>query len=429
MLNEELSLDDIKKELKSGAKVILMLRHAERPKIPLDDETFGDALHLTREGMRTARLLGAALSEFANDTGFISSPLTRTRETAASVAEGMGLKNISIPVDGRLGNDSFFYEDSKEVLKIFNGMEFFKACATYYEKGELSGFRNLQEAADDCERTLDEFSQGKRLFVAVTHDCYVAAFLAARGAYGPFTRSNWVKFLDASATIVYPDGSRKYAIVRTKLSHGICGVRPTRGVVFDFGGVMTTSTMPSRVRAITDSLGIDWNILAGGYEKYRRLMDADFLSISEMYDLTWADAAIDPLQEVREKILKEDLASFLDGYRNEQTLAWMRELKSRGFKIGILTNMSTSMAVDFRKVYADFIELADAVVISGQERMFKPQARIYNLMRDRIALHSDEICFIDDVESNCEGARKVGWHAIRFENCNQARRDFEERFA
>ena len=68
------------------------------------------------------------------------------------------------------------------------------------------------------------------------------------------------------------------------------------------------------------------------------------------------------------------------------------------------------------------------VAIIGEERMFKPQRRIYDLMRDRIGLHSDELCFVDDVESNCEGARRCGWHAIRFEDNAQAERDFMERF-
>ena len=97
-------------------------------------------------------------------------------------------------------------------------------------------------------------------------------------------------------------------------------------------------------------------------------------------------------------------------------------------KIGILTNMPPSMAPRFRKVFADFIALADAVVVSGEERMFKPQRRIYELLRSRIGLEPDELCFIDDVESNCEGARRSGWHAVRFVDNDQAARDFRERF-
>jgi len=427
-MKNEMTIDELKAEMRAGARVILQVRHAERPKMAPDDQTFGDALHLTREGVRTARLLGRALAEFSGDVGFASSPLTRTRETAALIAEGMGVGGAPVPTDGRLGNESFYYDDPMEVLKVFNDMDFFKACFEYFDKGALRGFRDLHAAADECERWLDEQTAGRRLFVAVTHDCYIAAFLAARGAYGPFSRGNWVRFLDGCATLVYPDGSRRHALVRAGLSHGICGVRPTKGVVFDFGGVMTTTTMPSRVKKVTDEFGIDWEILERGFARYRRLMDGGFITIDEMYSLIWADADIQLPEDVRARILEEDYASFMEGYRNLQTFEWMRSLKAAGFKIGILTNMPPSMAPRFRKVFADFIELADAVVISGEEGMFKPQKRIYDLMRDRIGLHSDELCFVDDVEANCEGARRSGWHAIRFESAAQAEREFRELF-
>ena len=56
--------------------------------------------------------------------------------------------------------------------------------------------------------------------------------------------------------------------------------------------------------------------------------------------------------------------------------------------------------------------------------MFKPQKRIYDLLRERIGLPAEELCFIDDVESNCEGARRAGWHAVLFEDNAQVERDF-----
>ena len=427
-MNIEMTVEEVKAELRKGARAILQVRHAERPKMDPDDPTFGDALHLTREGARTARLLGEALAEFSDDVAFASSPLTRARETAERIAEGMGVAGAPVPTDMQLGNESFYYDDPMRVLKLFKEMEFFNACFTYFREKRLPGLRDIDEATDACERWLDEHSGGRRLFVVVTHDCYIAAFLSARGAYGPGSRRDWVRFLDGGVTLVYPDGSRRYALVRAGLSHGICGVRPTKGVVFDFGGVMTTTTMPSRVRKVTDEFGIGWSDLERGFAKYRRLMDGGFITIDEMYDLIWADADIALPDDVRARILEEDYASFMEGYRNLKTLEWMRSLKAAGFKIGILTNMPPSMAPRFRRVFADFIELADAMVISGEEGMFKPQKRIYDLLQRRIGLEPDELCFVDDVESNCEGARRSGWHAIRFVDCEQAARDFSERF-
>ena len=153
-------------------------------------------------------------------------------------------------------------------------------------------------------------------------------------------------------------------------------------------------------------------------------MDGDFISMDEMYDLIWADADIRITDEQKARIHEEDIASFLDEYVNRTTLGWMKALKAEGYKIGILTNMSSEFARRFRKVFADFIAVADAMVISGEEKMFKPQKRIYDLLGERIGLPAEELCFVDDVEANCEGARRAGWHCIQFESNEQAERDF-----
>lgn len=219
-----MTLEELKTELRAGARCVLQVRHAERPKMDPDDPTFGDALALTDEGCRTAKELGRLLAEFGGDVQFYASPLLRTRMTAALIAEGMGLGAVEVPVDERLGNGSFYYDDPAQVLDVFRPENFFPACFEYFAKGEQRGFRNLYTATDDCERWLMErFS--RRLFVVATHDCYIAAFLAARKAVAQYSRDNWPRFLDGGAILVYPDGSRRYEPVRTGLSDGICGVR------------------------------------------------------------------------------------------------------------------------------------------------------------------------------------------------------------
>ena len=420
----ELTLDELKGELCRGARVALMVRHAERPKMDPDDPSFGDALELTYEGTRTAKKLGVLLKEFADDVQFAASPLTRTRMTAACIAEGMGVPDAEVPTDELLGNGSFYYENAAEAMEVFKPKNFFPACIEYFKTAHQRGFRELYAATDEFEKWIDARWRN-RLFIIATHDLYVAAFLSARKV-GEFSKENCTRFLDGGAVIDGPDGKRRYALVRSGLSTGIVGVHRPKisGVVFDFGGVMTTSTMPERVRKCTDEFGIDWTHLADGFAKYRRLMDGGFITMDEMYDLIWADADIALTAEQKARILEEDYASFLEGYRNLRPLAWMKALKASGRKIGILSNQSADFAVRFRKTFPDFIALADAMVISGEERMFKPQKRIYDLLAGRIGLPPEELCFIDDAESNCEGARRAGWHAVLFEGNDQVERDF-----
>ena len=195
-----------------------------------------------------------------------------------------------------------------------------------------------------------------------------------------------------------------------------------KGVVFDFGGVMTTCTMPERVRPIVDELGIPWQALEDGFAKYRRLMDGGFMGFDEMYRKIWEEAGVTLDEETQARILKEDMASFL--YPNLRTLAWMRNLKAKGYRIGILTNMWADFGKKFRETFPQFIELADAMVVSGEEHLYKPMKEIYDLLRDRIGLKSEELLFVDDAAGNCDGARKAGWKALRFISNDQVECDF-----
>lgn len=195
-----------------------------------------------------------------------------------------------------------------------------------------------------------------------------------------------------------------------------------KAVVFDFGGVQTTTTMPERVHTLVDRLGLPWQPIVNGYRKYRHDYDGGFITLDEVYRRTWADAGL-PVPAEHKQILEADVASYL--YRNERTLAWMRTLKSRGFEIGILTNMAPDFEALYREKFADFVELASAIVVSGAEHLFKPQREIYDLLRERIALPAETLLFVDDLEENCAGACAAGWQALLFESNEQAERDFE----
>lgn len=218
-----MTIEELVEELRRpGVRCALQVRHGERPRIDPADPSFGDALALTEEGCRTARLLGEKLAAFRNDVTFWSSPLRRTAMTAELMAAGMGVAGVTIPTDGRLGNETFYFADPAEVLDVFKPENFFNACFEYYRVGEMRGFHNLDAASDRLEDWLLARLE-KKLLVATTHDCYIAAFLASKAKL-VFSRETWPRFLDGGALFVYPDGTRRYALVRTGLSEGICGV-------------------------------------------------------------------------------------------------------------------------------------------------------------------------------------------------------------
>ena len=220
----EVTLDYVDAALRRGCRVLLFVRHAERPKIDGEDPTFGEALPLTEEGWRTCLRFGERLKEFAGDVQFLSSPLRRTRMTAEGIAEGMGLAGIGIPVDPLIGNGSFYFKSQPEVFDLFRDGQFFRHLFDYMANGTQRGFREIHEASDMLEEwALRRFTA--RLGIFTTHDLHNAAYLYARGVKRDWTVESWVRFLDAAAIILDPDGTRRYALVRTGFSSGTVGVR------------------------------------------------------------------------------------------------------------------------------------------------------------------------------------------------------------
>ena len=72
-----------------------------------------------------------------------------------------------------------------------------------------------------------------------------------------------------------------------------------------------------------------------------------------------------------------------------------------------------------RARYGIFDEL-DGMVVSGEEHLLKPDARIYRVLLSRYGLNAGESLFFDDNQSNVEGARAVGMESVRFVSAHQA---------
>ena len=51
---------------------------------------------------------------------------------------------------------------------------------------------------------------------------------------------------------------------------------------------------------------------------------------------------------------------------------------------------------------------------------------IYDVAAKRLGVEPSKICFFDDVEENCEGARAAGWNALRFVSVEHEKNLFAE---
>lgn len=87
------------------------------------------------------------------------------------------------------------------------------------------------------------------------------------------------------------------------------------------------------------------------------------------------------------------------------------EMLAPKFPIYGLTNWSAETITTTYNEH-DFFELIDGIVVSGDEKLIKPDPKLYQVLLDRYNLKAKESLFIDDNLKNIETAQDLGFHTI-----------------
>ncbi len=98
-----------------------------------------------------------------------------------------------------------------------------------------------------------------------------------------------------------------------------------------------------------------------------------------------------------------------------ETESAMHALAARGVPQYGLTNMPSEAWAGVQTLSPAFGLLADTIV-SGDEKLVKPDPAIYAVVLARTALEPQDLLFVDDSAANIEAARAIGFHVHRFED-------------
>ena len=131
-----------------------------------------------------------------------------------------------------------------------------------------------------------------------------------------------------------------------------------------------------------------------------------------------------------------DYADALDAYRtrfNETipgpvpgSLEIVRELHERDVPLYAITNFGAEFWDGFRPT-APIFDLFREIVVSGKERIAKPDDRIFALAARRFGHDPDKMLFIDDNAANIAAARTLGWQVHHFLDASRLRNDLKAR--
>jgi 2-haloacid dehalogenase len=108
------------------------------------------------------------------------------------------------------------------------------------------------------------------------------------------------------------------------------------------------------------------------------------------------------------------------------TAAILQELKAGGVALYAITNFSNEKFAEARTRFPFLATSFQDTVVSAEEKLIKPDPRIFEILFKRNDLAPESAVFIDDSPLNVEAARSVGLEAIHFLNANQLRTDLAE---
>ena len=104
------------------------------------------------------------------------------------------------------------------------------------------------------------------------------------------------------------------------------------------------------------------------------------------------------------------------------TVRIFHELKSNGMPLYALSNWSHEAFPVAYERYG-FMKQFDGLVVSGYEKLLKPDHAIYRVLMERYGINPAESVYIDDNRPNAEAAGELGFHAIHFLSPDQLREE------
>lgn len=95
------------------------------------------------------------------------------------------------------------------------------------------------------------------------------------------------------------------------------------------------------------------------------------------------------------------------------------------YRLLALTNWSSETFPIALKRY-DLFQYFEGILVSGEEKLIKPDEKIYQLLIDRYQIDPAEAVFIDDTEKNVLAAREIGMEAIHFRSPDDLKEELKE---
>jgi putative hydrolase of the HAD superfamily len=190
---------------------------------------------------------------------------------------------------------------------------------------------------------------------------------------------------------------------------------PVEAVVFDFGGVFTTSPFAALMAAAEAQALDPMTMVSVMFGPYDQDTDHPWHQLERgeitLEDTTAAIVELAAAEGVADFQPMEMLMALGGSGVRTEVVDFCRDVRSRGFRTGLLTNN----AREFEEFWVPLLpldELFDDVVDSSAVGLRKPDPRIYELSLERLGVAASAAVFVDDAPGNVLGAQAVGMRGV-----------------
>ncbi len=175
-------------------------------------------------------------------------------------------------------------------------------------------------------------------------------------------------------------------------------------LILDYGEVLSHQMRPGAMALMASQLGTLDAELTQAYWRHRREYDLGM----PVHDY-WALVAQDLGAELDERLVDALIAIDVDAWTDYRDEMWTlaATFRANGGKLGILSNGVPEIVARIRADH-QLESLFDAVVISFEVQIAKPEPEIYRVTLDRLGVPAFDALFVDDRVENIEAARELG---------------------
>lgn len=195
-----------------------------------------------------------------------------------------------------------------------------------------------------------------------------------------------------------------------------------RAVIFDYGEVLAPIVSLDGFAPMAKILSITPQRFVERYMQNRLNYDRGDVTAAEYWGefgrdngVTLAPAQIDELDR-HDCNLWWNLDPVL--------LDWVDRLRANGIKAGVISNMFIGLAEQIREK-APWLHRFDDCTFSAEIRLTKPDPAIYRHSLQQLGVSASEALFLDDRETNINGARVIGMEGLLYSTPARLREDLE----